>query len=67
VEKAKTFKRIGNIVGLEAKKKTQRGILGKMFGKWYDKHIDHEVRSMRQITFRNIKVNDPMSGKTYYL
>lgn len=66
METAKTFKRIGTIVGIEVKRKTQRGILGKLFGKWYDKQVDTWVREMPRIQFKSIKVNQPF-GETYYL
>ena len=62
METMKTFKRLGNIVGLQVTRKSQRGIVGKRFSTLYDKWFQ---KRMVRITPKTLKVNS-IEG-TYYL
>lgn len=57
IEKSKTFKRLGSSVGIKAERKTQRGIIARIFLKRLDKREAKEfVESVRKITFKDIPV-----------
>ena len=58
MEKSKTFKRMGNLVGIQAHKKSQRGIIARLYHSRIEKAELREFASKcKRITFRDIPIN----------
>ena len=64
MEKSKTFKFLGTMVGIKVEKKSQRGIVGKLFKKYRDQELEKGLFQIKPNT-RGLKVID--GGEVGYI